>query len=88
VSRRDPPRLPWFASRHGLSLGSADGLDPASLARGRSVGSSSSGSKPGFVSDIFLQRRGRETTCRFPAVPLTEEALGIVFRTCAGVQII
>ena len=79
--RRDYP-----VSLHGtgLSLGSAEGLDPAHLARVRAVVERV---EPGLVSEhlSFSVAAGNYLADLLP-LPLTEEALGIVCRNVAQVQ--
>ena len=79
--RRDYP-----VSLHGtgLSLGSAEGLDPAHLARVRELVERA---EPGLVSEhlSFSVAAGNYLADLLP-LPLTEEALGIVCRNVAQVQ--
>jgi len=79
--RRDYP-----VSLHGtgLSLGSAEGLDPAHLARVRELVERA---RPGLVSEhlSFSVAAGNYLADLLP-LPLTEEALGIVCRNVAQVQ--
>jgi len=79
--RRDYP-----VSLHGtgLSLGSAEGLDPAHLARVRELVERAG---PGLVSEhlSFSVAAGNYLADLLP-LPLTEEALGIVCRNVAQVQ--
>ena len=79
--RRDYP-----VSLHGtgLSLGSAEGLDPAHLARVRELVKRA---EPGLVSEhlSFSVAAGNYLADLLP-LPLTEEALGIVCRNVAQVQ--
>lgn len=79
--RRDYP-----VSLHGtgLSLGSAEGLDPAHLARVRDVVERV---EPGLVSEhlSFSVAAGNYLADLLP-LPMTEEALGIVCRNVAQVQ--
>ena len=79
--RRDYP-----VSLHGtgLSLGSAEGLDPAHLARVRELVERA---EPGLVSEhlSFSVAAGNYLADLLP-LPLTEQALGIVCRNVAQVQ--
>ena len=82
----DAIRSDYPVSLHGtgLSLGSAEGLDPAHLARVREVVERA---RPGLVSEhlSFSVAAGNYLADLLP-LPLTEEALGIVCRNVAQVQ--
>src|SRR5439155_14620130 len=79
--RRDYP-----ISLHGtgLSLGSAEGLDPAHLARVQKVVERI---EPGLVSEhLSFSVAGGNYLADLLQLPLTDEALGIVCRNVAQVQ--
>jgi hypothetical protein len=68
----------------GLSLGSAEGLDPAHLARVREVVERV---EPGLVSEhLSFSVAGGNYLADLLPLPMTEEALGVVCRNVAQVQ--
>jgi uncharacterized protein (UPF0276 family) len=82
----DAIRLNYPVSLHGtgLSLGSAEGLDPAHLARVREVVERI---EPGLVSEhLSFSVAGGNYLADLLPLPMTEEALGVVCRNVAQVQ--
>jgi len=82
----DAIRCDYPVSLHGtgLSLGSAEGLDPAHLARVREVVERV---EPGLVSEhLSFSVAGGNYLADLLPLPMTEEALGIVCRNVAQVQ--
>ena len=82
----DAIRCDYPVSLHGtgLSLGSAEGMDPAHLARVQEVVERT---EPGLVSEhLSFSVAGGNYLADLLPLPLTEEALGIVCRNVAQVQ--